>query len=124
MLAGIACTLSKEDYATALVNWVMEMPSSVTQISAGEYHFAALTDEPNFNLYTWGKNESGQLGHGDTHVRRRPTQVMGMEEEVTQVQCGGAFTTCITKTGKVMAWGDNSSAQVSPHNVYIIERTL
>ena len=75
--------LQKEDYARTLVDWVSGQSSCVTQIAAGHYHFAAVTDQPSFNLYTWGQNQNGQLGHGDAITRRKPTRVMSMKQGVS-----------------------------------------
>ena len=45
---------------------------SVRQIAAGSYFSMAVCD--NGKAYTWGKNEIGQLGHGDSTEREKPTE--------------------------------------------------
>lgn len=49
--------------------------SKVSAVQAGDEHCAAVTEEGGF--YTWGRGDSGQLGHGDARNRTRPTRVQG-----------------------------------------------
>lgn len=45
----------------------------VREIACGSGHSAAITS--NGELYTWGQNDRGQLGHGDLHNQTKPRQV-------------------------------------------------
>ena len=104
--------LQKEDYARTLVDWVSGQSSCITQIACGHYHFAAVTDQPSFNLYTWGQNQNGQLGHGDVITRRKPTRVMSMKKGVREVTCGAEFTMCVKHDGFAVTFGANTSMQL------------
>ena len=43
-------------------------------------------------LWTWGSNQSGELGVGDCDPRVHPYPVLTLKgKTVTQVQCGGSF---------------------------------
>lgn len=43
-------------------------------------------------IYTWGPNETGQLGHGDYHPRQTPNRVKDLNgKRVTQIAIGDDF---------------------------------
>ncbi|MFF3026416.1 hypothetical protein [Microbacterium sp. NPDC057944] len=77
-----------------------------TAVAAGGYFSTALGSDG--ALYSWGMNDSGQLGVGDTAMRTVPT--------VTPAPAGTTFTTASagynfvlagTADGRTFAWGDN-----------------
>ncbi len=78
--------------------------SDVTKFSAGSDHAAAISDG---KLYTWGNNDCGQLGLGDTIPRNSPVKVQ-LPSEPTKVWCGNKCTFVQTKDGRVFVFGDNS----------------
>jgi hypothetical protein len=39
-------------------------------------------------LYAWGRNDSGQLGLGDSTTRAVPTKVEGLTESIRHASCG------------------------------------
>lgn len=49
--------------------------NAIISIAAGDSHSMAMDHK--FNVYTWGYNGQGRLGHGDTVNRRVPTAVSG-----------------------------------------------
>ena len=65
----------------------MQDSTFVTHVAAGKHHFAACTTESSNNLWTWGLNDKGQLGLGDTLTREYPTQVQ-LPRTVKYVECG------------------------------------
>ncbi|KAL5008631.1 hypothetical protein ScPMuIL_014212, partial [Solemya velum] len=81
------------------------------QVSAGQFHFAAVTMEK--DLYTWanvqgGNQIVGQLGHGDTAAYKAPKKVDALENVgVIQVSCGDEFTVCVTDEGSVYVFGSD-----------------
>ncbi|KAM7251013.1 hypothetical protein ACFE04_022896 [Oxalis oulophora] len=67
---------------------------SVEEISCGSYHVAVLTSKS--DVYTWGKNTNGQLGHGDNIDRNTPILVSFLKDkQVKNVVCGSNFTAII-----------------------------
>ena len=107
----------------------------VISIAAGHDHFAALTEEPKNNLYTWGENQAGQLGHGDNKSKSQPKKIISwkrrktgtrdfgdtlahyvMEDEtdikVVHVACSYKFTLCVTNQNRMFGWGKNKSGQL------------
>jgi alpha-tubulin suppressor-like RCC1 family protein len=63
---------------------------------------------------SWGVNDSGQLGIGDTDTGSRslPGAVSGLGSGVVQVSAGGRFGLALTSDGTVRAWGDNTYGQL------------
>ncbi|KAM7269275.1 hypothetical protein ACFE04_024772 [Oxalis oulophora] len=68
--------------------------SFVEEVACGSYHVAVLTSDT--EVYTWGKNANGQLGHGDKSDRNTPTLVSFLKEkQVKSVSCGSNSTAII-----------------------------
>jgi alpha-tubulin suppressor-like RCC1 family protein len=57
-------------------------------------------------LWTWGRNDFGQLGDGTTTNRSRPVQVGG-ETNWASVACGQYHTVALRTDGTLWSWGDN-----------------
>ena len=74
------------------------------QIIAGDTHAATIGSDG--NLYTWGDNTHGQLGHDDTGTPAAaaapdPQQPAGY----VQASAGGSTTLAIDRQGRLWAWG-------------------
>ena len=78
-------------------------------IAAGEYHSMALDD--NGTIWSWGENESGQVGDGTTTNKNAPFRVTSVSD-VFAVAGGENHTLALTGDGRVWAWGDNSNGQL------------
>ncbi|RZC44782.1 hypothetical protein C5167_037733 [Papaver somniferum] len=63
-------------------------------------------------VYTWGRNEKGQLGHGDMIQRDRPTVISGLSKhKIMKAGAGRAHTVVVTNDGKSFAFGWNKHGQ-------------
>ncbi|KAL3514741.1 hypothetical protein ACH5RR_027458 [Cinchona calisaya] len=63
--------------------------------------------------YTWGRNEKGQLGHGDRIQRDRPTVVSGLSRhKVIGAGAGRSHTVVVTEDGDSLAFGWNKHGQL------------
>ncbi|CAA2937351.1 Hypothetical predicted protein [Olea europaea subsp. europaea] len=63
--------------------------------------------------YTWGRNEKGQLGHGDTIQRDRPTVVSELiNQKVIRAGAGRCHTVVVTEDGLSLAFGWNKHGQL------------
>ena len=67
----------------------------VVQLACGGAHSAAVT--AGGDMYTWGKNLNGQLGHGDVQAYAAPQKLLMLAQRVTWAACGGAHTACLVK---------------------------
>ena len=94
----------------------------VAQIAAGDYHTAVIATTG--QVYTWGKNDIGQLGRGfesDFELQAGPVEALRPEIEIPiQISCGAMHTLLLVDTKKpdggvnrgVWAWGDNARGQL------------
>ncbi|CAA6673484.1 unnamed protein product [Spirodela intermedia] len=63
--------------------------------------------------FTWGRNEKGQLGHGDTLQRNLPTIVYGLSKyKIVKAGAGRNHTVVVTDDGKSFAFGWNKHGQL------------
>ena len=84
-------------------------------VSAGGRHSAAIKSDGGINrLYLWGNNLSGQIGNGTVNTLSHPgiptPTVVG--QGFVKVACGGNHTLALDSSGKLWAWGSNSSGQL------------
>ena len=69
---------------------------AVRQVSLGMSHSAVITDDG--DVYTFGANQFGQLGHGSDAPNNMPHKVMALHDKpVLFVACGDTFTVAATK---------------------------
>ena len=80
----------------------------IVAISAGENHAAAIDNRG--VLYTWGQNESGQLGDGTTADRSEPKPVPGITN-AKAVACGWLNTFVLSEDGLVYSFGEHFIAR-------------
>jgi alpha-tubulin suppressor-like RCC1 family protein len=82
------------------------------EVVAGANHTLVLRNDG--TMWSWGANDSGQLGDGTTDTRTAPVPVSAPSTMtgVTAVAAGGAHSLALTSGGALWAWGDNSGGQV------------
>ncbi|XP_055240617.2 E3 ISG15--protein ligase HERC5 isoform X2 [Gorilla gorilla gorilla] len=86
----------------------------LAQISAGEAHSMALSMSG--NIYSWGKNEFGQLGLGHTESKDYPSLTEGLDnQKVEFVACGGSHSALLTQDGLLFTFGAGKHGQLG-HN--------
>ena len=69
-------------------------------------NFVTKTDN---TVWTWGCNNSGQLGDGTTIDKSSPVQVIGAATTWKQVAAGCTSSAGIKTDGTLWTWGDNTS---------------
>ncbi|KAM9365376.1 E3 ISG15--protein ligase HERC5-like [Pholidichthys leucotaenia] len=86
----------------------------VVQIAAGGEQSFALSVSG--GVFSWGRNDCGQLGLGDTQDRHTPTSVhcLNMKKTV-HISCGKDHTAILTKHGAVFTFGSGQHGQLG-HN--------
>ncbi|KAF3446749.1 hypothetical protein FNV43_RR11929 [Rhamnella rubrinervis] len=68
--------------------------------------------------YTWGRNEKGQLGHGDKIQRDRPTVVSELSKyKVVSAGAGRSHTVVVTEDGHSLSFGWNKHGQLGSGSV-------
>jgi alpha-tubulin suppressor-like RCC1 family protein len=83
------------------INW--------TKVSTGFYHTVALKNDG--SLWSWGKNDSGQLANGTTDSNSTPYQV-GTDIDWSTISAGSEHTVALKSDGSLWAWGKNSYGQL------------
>merc|ERR1719160_2302798 len=83
----------------------------VVDIQYGQHHVLALTEHG--GVYSWGRNEQGQLGVGDTKDHSEPQFVADLEDfRVHQIATLRNSSFALTTTGDVYAWGNNKDGEL------------
>ncbi|NXM72242.1 HERC5 ligase, partial [Serilophus lunatus] len=86
----------------------------LAQIAAGGAH--STTVSLSGSVYSWGKNNFGQLGLGDTEDRNCPSYVRALEHWKTVfISCGAEHTAVLSKEGLVCTFGAGGAGQLG-HN--------
>lgn len=82
-------------------------------IATGNKHSAALKNDG--TLWTWGRNENGQLGIGNKINQDNPTKV-GTDNHWIKVAAGDAHTIALKQDGTLWSWGRNGDGQLGTGN--------
>ena len=81
----------------------------VEQVALGLYHVAALireADEVSTRVYTWGRGDKGQLGHGTRREYRKPTIIEALKKvNVLHIASGEVHMAVITDKNRLIMWG-------------------
>lgn len=88
--------------------------SNVIAISAGNYHCLALTQDG--SVWSWGRNNYGQLGDGTTVEKTTPTRVPNLSG-VIGIAAGWAHSVVIKSDGTVWSWGQNTSGELGDGSI-------
>ena len=86
---------------------VKVMDGAAQVVASRDFSAALKTDG---TVWTWGRNNAGQLGLGHTDTQTTPAQVA--IEDVAEIAAGESFMLARTKDGSVYAWGDNTYDQI------------
>jgi alpha-tubulin suppressor-like RCC1 family protein len=86
-----------------------------SQVSAGnEFTFAIKTDG---TLWSWGKNDYGQLGNNTITNRSSPIQTVTLGTTWISVAAGFYNTAAIKTDGTIWTWGDNSTGALGDNTI-------
>jgi len=85
---------------------IMIMDNVIT-VATGGLHTAAIRTDG--SLWTWGLNNSGQLGDGTVIDRYTPIRIM---EDVMAVSVGDYHTMALKSDGSIWTWGSNRYGQL------------
>ena len=75
----------------------------------GKLHTITLSDEG--ILYSFGRNNLGQLGIGNYYDISVPTCIPNLPK-IKQVSCGANFSVCIDYEGSMWSFGSNENGQL------------
>ena len=80
------------------------------QVSAAGSHTAAIKSDG--TLWSWGQNNSGQLGNGNTTDSSVPVQESSMATNWSFVGVGSRHSAAIKADGTLWTWGSNNHGQL------------
>ena len=83
----------------------------VFSISAGVGFYATVKEDG--SLWTWGRNDRGQLGDGSRINRSNPVKIL---EDVIQVSLGARHGAAVDRNHNLWIWGENSFGQLCRGN--------
>ncbi|KAG8235979.1 hypothetical protein J437_LFUL015133, partial [Ladona fulva] len=106
---GVGMSSGQSPYPTLVESLCEE---HIVEISAGQYHSMALTEDG--RVYTWGWGVYGQLGHGDVEDCVVPTVVKALQgkEKITRICGGHCHSLALTDDGSLLAWGSSVFGQL------------
>jgi alpha-tubulin suppressor-like RCC1 family protein len=110
-------------FVVTTLNGVMESQESEAvravppgEIAAGGATHSAVV-KANGTVWTWGRNDKGQLGDGNMGTDTdTPVQVTGITGAVA-VSAGDSHTVALKSDGTVWCWGNNASGQLGDGNM-------
>ncbi|EDO44704.1 predicted protein, partial [Nematostella vectensis] len=109
--SGAVFTFGKTRFADNLANKFWIRDDAVVNLSCGDEHSAVVT--ANGKLYTFGCNDWGQLGHGNTKSYTKPSVVKKLKpEKVYMVACGRNHTIAATESGHLYSFGCGGDGQL------------
>ncbi|XP_056424428.1 probable E3 ubiquitin-protein ligase HERC6 isoform X2 [Hyla sarda] len=84
----------------------------IIQISCGHFHTISLSADG--SVFSWGKNDFGQLGLGKQMPNQASPQLVKSLKGVplVQVSAGGSQSFALSMLGIVFGWGKNSAGQI------------
>ncbi|KAF0984384.1 hypothetical protein FDP41_000283 [Naegleria fowleri] len=107
-------TILNRKVPTKVFSWDLQGPKRIDQVAAGAFNYFAVDE--NGRLYSWGRNDRGQLGDRTTIDKWRPVDVYMkgslVNQTVVKVCAGQLHTTVLTSIGKVYTFGDNQYGQL------------
>ncbi len=86
------------------------LAADVNSVDVGLLHTCALTTTG--DVRCWGTNRYGQLGEGTTTDRTTPVDVLGLDDDVSDIAAGGQHTCALTTGGALKCWGWNRYGQL------------
>jgi alpha-tubulin suppressor-like RCC1 family protein len=89
---------------------IKSLTHGVIAIAAGWDAGVALKSDG--SVWTWGKNDRGQLGNGTTTSSGTPSKVTTLSGKVTAIAAGLAFVLVLKSDGTVWGWGDDFQGQL------------
>ncbi len=87
---------------------------SMVAVAAGGNHGLAIS--VNGEVYSWGRNNKGQLGLGTLIDINSPQKIPGLQN-IVAISAGENFSMALRADGTVWAWGENDNGQLGNNSV-------
>jgi alpha-tubulin suppressor-like RCC1 family protein len=97
--------------------------TSWAAIQGGAFHTLAITTTG--ELFAWGANSNGQLGDSTTVDKSSPILVSGpVNTSWSSVSSGSQHSLAIATTGRLYAWGSNTSGQLGDNTLTAVSSPI
>ena len=83
--------------------------AQVKAITVGHFHGLAVRQDG--TVWTWGRNDQGELGNGLAGIQPAPKQAVGVAD-IHSVAAGAAFSLALGMDGSIWSWGYNATGQL------------
>lgn len=90
------------------------MLNNIVSVAAGSGHSVALDRDG--RVWTWGFNQTGELGQNIGTNTTNPT-VVPIEATIVAIDAGPHHTLALDSNGRVWAWGDNAFGQTAGNTI-------
>jgi alpha-tubulin suppressor-like RCC1 family protein len=91
------------------------------QVACGGYFTAAVKTDG--TLWTWGRNNQGQLGDNTTTIRSTPVTTFAGGTNWKQVSCGNLMMASIKTDGTLWTWGSNGYGRLGDNQTGLTKPT-
>lgn len=105
--------LGDKNYRNRPQDSAVVLAAPARAISAGAFHNCAVLQSG--DIQCWGRNQSGQLGYGDTSERILPDATfvsLGVGRSATSVTAGLIHSCALMEDKSVQCWGGNDEGQL------------
>ena len=102
---------NSEDNTEIRIPTQISLPEQVSRVSCGGDFSACISDKG--RLYTWGRGNYGNLGHGNTDSLSKPTVVQSLSDQgIIGISCGSKHMLAITTSFRVYSWGNGGHGRL------------
>eukprot|EP00300_Choanocystis_sp_HF-7_P019282 c20291_g1_i1.p1 GENE.c20291_g1_i1~~c20291_g1_i1.p1 ORF type:complete len:1112 (-),score=197.97 c20291_g1_i1:2283-5597(-) len=88
----------------------------IKQIATGEAHALALSDKN--ELFSWGSNNYGQLGHDNRETESLPKRVDKLVDvQIKDIACGANHSLVLSVEGELYVWGNGANGRLGLNSI-------
>lgn len=89
----------------------IQIPEKVSRVSCGNDFTGCITEKG--RVYTWGRGNYGNLGHGTTDSLSKPLLVQSLSDQnIISISCGFKHMAAITSNFKLYSWGNGGHGRL------------
>ena len=104
--------LGRSGQSTRILRPLQSLTQRIVQVCAGDRFSFARSNTG--RLFSWGLNDTGQLGQGhrDTLLKPRPVKNIPGNRPIQQVACGAQHVLAVSNAGELLVWGSARFGQL------------
>lgn len=106
----LLCTLTCLSTGCGAESRSSDVPTAISSVSTRNDHILMLLSDG--TIKSWGSNQIGQLGNGNTTDSNTPVTVAGLGGTATAIAAGDFHSLALMADGTVKAWGYNRFGQL------------